>query len=116
MLKTGILNHAQNISKFFMCLLKYCFVPLRKRRSERQVGARSRHLDIIEPSSSFQASPEALESLHGAQYFSSIDLHLGYRQLGVDENDREKTTFITPNALYPFKVMPFGLCDAPATF
>lgn len=59
---------------------------------------------------------DALDCLHGASYFSSIDLRSGYWKIAVDEKDGEKTTFVTPDGLFQFKVMPFGLCNAPAPF
>lgn len=59
---------------------------------------------------------DALDRLCSAKYFSSMDLKSGYWQIEVDERDREKTAFITPDGLYEFKAMPFGLCSAPATF
>lgn len=59
---------------------------------------------------------DALDHLCHAKYFSSMDLTTGYWQIEVDKKDREKTAFITPDGLYEFKVMPFGLCRAPATF
>lgn len=45
-----------------------------------------------------------------------MDLRSGYWQIEVDDRDREKTAFITPDGLFEFKVLPFGLCSAPATF
>lgn len=42
---------------------------------------------------------DALDCLHGAAYFSSIDLRSGYWQIAVDPMDREKTAFVTPDGL-----------------
>ena len=46
---------------------------------------------------------DALDCLHGASYFTSLDLRSGYWQISVDERDREKTAFKTPDGLFQFK-------------
>lgn len=57
-----------------------------------------------------------LDTLEGSKYFSSLDMKSVYWQIEVDYRDREKTAFVTSHGLYEFQVMPFGLCNAPATF
>ena len=59
---------------------------------------------------------DTLDALGGARYFSTIDLASGYWQVAVNPRDKEKTAFLTQYGLYQFKVMPFEMCNAPATF
>ena len=47
---------------------------------------------------------------------SSCDLQSGYWQIKIAPEDIPKSAFITPFGQYQFKVMPFGLCNAPSTF
>ena len=59
---------------------------------------------------------ECFDALHGAKFFSTIDLASGYHQVAAHENDRHKTAFTTPFGLFEYTRLPFGVCNGPATF
>ena len=63
-----------------------------------------------------QTSPTYKFSLGKARYFTTLDLGIGYWQIGLDDEAKEKLAFCTPQGLFQFTVMPFGLTNAPATF
>lgn len=57
-----------------------------------------------------------LDSLAGKQYFSFLDGFSGYNQIQIALEDQDKTTFTYPWGTFSYRVFPFGLCNAPATF
>ena len=59
---------------------------------------------------------DSIFSLHGYQYFTTIDLVRGYYQMEVEPESREFTAFSTSRGHWQYKRMPFGLKNAPASF
>jgi hypothetical protein len=59
---------------------------------------------------------QMVERLDGHEYYCFLDGYSGYNQVPVDPEDQEKTTFTCPFGTFAYLRMPFGLCNAPATF
>ncbi|RVW61991.1 Retrovirus-related Pol polyprotein from transposon 17.6 [Vitis vinifera] len=59
---------------------------------------------------------QVLERVSGHPFYCFLDGYSGYFQIEIDLADQEKTTFTCPFGTYAYRRMPFGLCNAPATF
>ena len=59
---------------------------------------------------------DSLRLLGNQQWCSTMDLASGYWQMAMSTDAKQKAAFATHEGLYQFQVMPFGLCNAPATF
>ncbi|KAL4312992.1 hypothetical protein GQ457_01G021160 [Hibiscus cannabinus] len=57
-----------------------------------------------------------LDRLAGKAYYCFLNGYSGYNQIAIAPKDQEKTTFTCPYVTYAFRMMLFGLCNAPATF
>ncbi|PIN00904.1 DNA-directed DNA polymerase [Handroanthus impetiginosus] len=59
---------------------------------------------------------QMLDRLAGKEFYCFLDGYSGYNQIAIAPEDQEKTTFTCPYGTFAFRRMPFGLCNAPATF
>ena len=59
---------------------------------------------------------QMLDRLAGHPHFCFFDGYSGYNQISIAPEDQKKTTFTCPYGTFAFRRMPFGLCNAPATF
>jgi hypothetical protein len=59
---------------------------------------------------------ETLERLSKSRYYTKLDIVAAFNNLRIREGDEYMTAFITRYGLYQYKVLPFGLCNGPATW
>lgn len=59
---------------------------------------------------------QMLERLVSHDYYCFLVGYSGYNQIDMDSEDQEKTAFTCPYGVFAYRRMPFGLCNAPATF
>ena len=59
---------------------------------------------------------QLVDSIAGHKFLTFMDAFLRYNQIKMAEEDQEKTAFITSQGLYFYKVIPFGLKNAGATY
>ncbi|KAL6316779.1 hypothetical protein AAG906_021079 [Vitis piasezkii] len=76
------------------------------------------NLDDVYPKDSFPLPriDQIVDATSGHEMLSFLNAFFGYHQIPMAPEDEEKTTFITPRGLYCYKVMPFGLKNAGATY
>ena len=57
-----------------------------------------------------------LQRITGCTIFSKFDLKSSFYHIGIKAEDRYKTTFVVPHGQYQWKVLPFGINNAPSEF
>ena len=59
---------------------------------------------------------DILDSVGNSKFLTQIDMLKGYYQIALTEKAKEMSAFITPFGLFQYERLPFGMCNAPATF
>ena len=95
-----------------------CIVPIVKKCGGLRLAVDYRLLNRLTIKDSFPLPNrnDAVYNLHGSKYFSTLDLTRGYYNVPMDEQSIPLTAFSTSRSHWEFVRMPFGLCNAGATF
>lgn len=92
-------------------------VAVRKKDQSSRLCSDYRKLTLKRISDAFPLPriDESLDALHGAKYFTTLDLASGFHQIAMNENDQHETAFSTPSGLYEYTRMSMGLSNSLAT-
>ena len=93
-------------------------VPIRKKDGTLRLCVDYRRLNAVTRPEKFPLPnlTDAIFSLHGVRYFSSLDLVRGYYQLPLTDASKMYTAFSTPRGHYQFKRLSFGMKNGPSVF
>ena len=111
MLKTGVCEPSTSPWASNVVLVKKSDGTLRFCVDYRQLNSMT-----VKDSYPLPRIDTCFDALGGAKYFSTLDLRQGYWRVENDPETADKTTFITRKEAYKFKILPFGLSNAPAIF
>ena len=93
-------------------------VLVRKRSGQVRPCIDYRRINAVTRKDAFPLprTQDCLDAVAGAKMFSTMDITSAYNQIPVREADIPKTAFVSKHGLFEYTTMPFGLCNAPATF
>ena len=93
-------------------------IPVKKKDGSMRLCVDYRRLNSVSRTDAYPMPrvDDLIDRIGGAKFITTLDLSKGYWQVPVREQDRPKTAFTSPQGLFQFRVMPFGLQGAPATF